>query len=141
MDDLDYRAIRKRVEERMEQRTKFFKDIASYITTNIICWGIWFFFTGGREGGGFPWPLFVTFFWGLGLINDAVQLFFRDNNFLENMREREFQREVERERERLYREGYSDAKPKRGEVALSEDGELIYEDEPSDRRRDVSSLN
>jgi len=71
----------------------------------------------------FPWPLVVMFFWGIGLVSNALEVFGTAR------RERAIERELERERALLDSE-----KPKRARAAaeddlpqsirLTEDGEL-----------------
>ncbi|MBX3083359.1 MAG: 2TM domain-containing protein [Anaerolineae bacterium] len=122
----DYDDIRKRVERRVNRRYQFYRHLGSYLTTNLILWAI-YFVTNGFHIGPAPWPMWVTIFWGIGMISEASKVF-ADSGMLDDMRERELQRELEREKDRLYREGYE--KPKRGDVvSLGDDGELIYDDE------------
>lgn len=125
----DYDSIRKRVEKRVNRRYQFYRHLGSYLTTNLILWAI-YFVTNGFHFGTAPWPMWITIFWGIGMISEASKVF-ADSSMLENMRERELQREIEREKDRLYRDGYE--KPKHGEVvSLGDDGELIYQDEDAE---------
>jgi hypothetical protein len=140
---IDYERIRARVEQRIKRRAKFYKDLVAYISVNFVLWMVWGWpilrGEASWQGGGTPWPLFVTFFWGIALVSDAIKAFFdfdRDSAF-----DREMQREIKRERRRVYgsddvlfekpkRSDENGEKPKRDQtVRLSDDGELIYEDE------------
>jgi hypothetical protein len=145
-EQIDYERLRARVEQRIKRRAKFYKDLVAFIGVNFVLWMVWGWPIlrdgGSLQGGGTPWPLFVTFFWGIALVSDAIKAFFdfdKDTAF-----DREMQREIRRERRRMY--GTDDdlsEKPKRSEgngengekskreqtVRLSDDGELIYEDD------------
>lgn len=134
MGDIDYASIRKRVEKRIQQRQKLVKTVAETIGTNLVCWTIWFVVMPGS----FAWPAIVTVVSVVNLVKEVSEVYFNTNEYFDNMREREYQREIEREREHLYQDEYT--KPKRGDVSISDDGELVY-DEDEDRKRNVSSLN
>ena len=124
----DFDTIRERVERRVNRRYKFYRSLGSYLTTNIILWGI-YFVTNGFHIDGTPWPLWVTLFWGIGMVSEGVKVF-TESGFMDNMRERDLEREFEREKERLYREGYE--KPKRDVVSIGDDGELVYAEDEED---------
>jgi 2TM domain len=127
-DDLE---LRERVERRVKRRYKFYRDLAAFASTNVLLWGIYLISNGGRSSG-VPWPLWVTFFWGIGIVREAWEIFgssrFSDANY-----EAEVQREIARERERLYGAGYE--KPKRSEFSVGDDGELVYSDEADAKRK------
>jgi hypothetical protein len=133
---------RERVEKRVKRRVKFYESLRGYLITNVILWGIWAL-SGPNLGGGVPWPAFVTFFWGIGIVKDAFDVGILGSN-LEDIQEAELQREVERERRKLAEQGYVEGaandpiaryeKPKRGDVALGDDGELIYGDDEGHQR-------
>jgi hypothetical protein len=146
-EQIDYERIRARVEQRVKRRAKFYKDVVSFLTVNFILWMVWGWpILRGEtslQAGGTPWPLFVTLFWGIALVSDAIKAFFdfdKDTAF-----DREMQREISRERRRIYgtdedlsekpkRSGDNGDKPKREQtVRLSDDGELIYDDKDSKR--------
>lgn len=122
-------SIEERVQKRINQRYKFYRDLLSFVGVNAFLWIIWFLTDNSRSG--VPWPLFVTFFWGIGVVSDAMKVLGEPR--LEEMREREYQRELARERERLYGDGME--KPKRGEVSIGDDGELVYDDEQPSKRK------
>ncbi len=54
-------------------RAKFQSSLLSFLFVNALLWVIWAFSMPHR---GFhseiPWPLWVTFFWGLGLIKRGI---------------------------------------------------------------------
>ncbi len=115
MSNQSYEAARKAAEKRIKNRLEFYQHIAAYIIINAML-AIAF-----RDQW---WIVFPIFGWGLGIIIHGLEV------FLDDPLRRE--RAIEREMKKL---GYTATemeaeKPKRGErVALSEDGELIYEDE------------
>jgi hypothetical protein len=93
---------------------------------NIGLWVAWYFWWGGREDGGFPWVLFPTFGWGIGLFSHFYETFINDSERRSSAIDRQVERELERRRAR------QDAfeKPKRqAQVSLGEDGELVYDDD------------
>jgi hypothetical protein len=51
-----------------QRRASFKRHLATYIVINIFLWLIWYFT--GRNGdgdNGFPWPVWSTLGWGVGL--------------------------------------------------------------------------
>lgn len=51
-----------------QRRASFKKHFATYIVINIFLWLIWYF-TGRNDdnNSGFPWPVWSTLGWGVGL--------------------------------------------------------------------------
>jgi hypothetical protein len=76
----------RRVKKRRDLHTHAF----AYLTVNALVWGIWAII-GATSGSWFPWPLFVTLGWGVGLALNAWDVHFR-----RPITEAELQREVER---------------------------------------------
>src|SRR5262249_25147994 len=62
--------IRKRVELRMKERAEFAGHVVAFVMVNLMLWAIWAF-----TSHGFPWPMFVTFGWGIGLAANAYQVY------------------------------------------------------------------
>lgn len=79
--------IRRRVEAKYDERNALLIHFVSYAAVNILVWVIWLFATGG-----FPWPLFVTFFWGIGMLSHYVDYY---NKHGGGARKREAQIEAE----------------------------------------------
>lgn len=140
----DEERIRKRIEKRYEERTGLVIHLISFIIMQIVFWGMW---ANSQELIGtllagspipfatldFPWPAFVTFFWGIGVVAHLMDYYNKYGAGAEK-RERLIQEELERERQRKL-DSYYDAKPKRDRrVRLTEDGEL--EDVPDDEYAD-----
>ncbi|MBC7870217.1 MAG: protein kinase [Chitinophagaceae bacterium] len=113
----DEKRIRKQVEKRMEERLGFYTHLAIYLCVNIGLWGIWLF-----SGTGFPWPMFTTFFWGMGMLGHTAD-YYNKYGGGRDKREEMIQREIERERRRLSGDT-SKAKNEDRAIRLTEDGEL-----------------
>jgi predicted membrane-bound spermidine synthase len=123
-DQIDYDKINRRVEARIKARKDFQGVVLGFLITCAAVWPIYLL----TDPGGFAWPLIPTAVMAVVVIWQALETY-----FLAEARERErdrlTEREIERERARLYDEAVLE-KPKRDRTAhLSDDGELIYEDE------------
>jgi len=124
MNDIDVEAIRKRVIERRKLRQDFYIHLLFFIPFNVFFWFLWI----GGGSNGFPWPLVVTLAWGLGVVSHAMDVYYKTSDRATRSEDEEVQREIEKERMRLY--GSADLeKPKRGVARLSDDGEIVYENE------------
>lgn len=125
--------IRRRVEAKYDERNALLIHLISYAGVNILVWMIWFF-----ESGGFPWPLFVTLFWGIGMAGHLLDYYNKHGGGAQRREER-IQEEVRRYLERLEeRESdiYGDDEMvgaldnvERRHVRLSDDGELVHLDQ------------
>ncbi len=118
--------LRKRAQRRIQRRSDFYKGLIAYVAVNLLVWAIWVgtWFRAGVPS--FPWPLFVTLGWGMGVVGEAYQLYQDSAGMISRRREME----LERMRLGLANDAYE--KPKRDQaVRLSDDGELIPDDEPS----------
>lgn len=62
--------------QKAKARAKFQAHLLSYLFVNAILWVIWAFAEPHHGYHGFrfeiPWPLWVSFFWGLGLIKRGL---------------------------------------------------------------------
>lgn len=82
-----------------KKRVGFKKQLAGYIIVNSFLWAIWYF-TGGHgdlddlNGGRFPWPIWCTLGWGIGLAF-SYRNAYHDNRESDTMRE--YQKLKERE--------------------------------------------
>ncbi|MCC7447396.1 MAG: 2TM domain-containing protein [Anaerolineae bacterium] len=130
---LNYDEIRKRAEIRVKKRTEFIKHLAIYIIVNLFIWAFFGFialFVSHTFYVLIP-AVLSTLGWGLGVAIHGVTTYL-DTSRLETMRDREIEREMQRE---LAMRGMSEVdlyeKPKRDRVArLSDDGEIVYDEEP-----------
>lgn len=143
--------IRRRIALRIKQRNEFLTHLVSYVAVNVMLWGIWL------NGMGFPWPIFITVGWGIGMFSHANQVY-QNSAAVSARRERTVQAEVQMEKARLGLSGVDYEKPKRmysepaapaatmaspdsqtahpstvsQRVRLSDDGELVAVDDDFD---------
>ncbi len=109
-----YKETRRQVTAVSREIQGFMEHLGAYLGVNGGLWSIFLV-----TGGDFPWPIFVSFFWGIGLVSSAFQAFagYRNQDKLEGQIARELDREL----------GYADEKPKRKNdagIRLTDDGEL-----------------
>lgn len=64
--------LREEAYKHVKARRDFVPHAIAYVLVNILVWTIWAF-----TDAGFPWPIFVTFGWGIGVIAHAWDAFFR----------------------------------------------------------------
>ena len=137
--------IRRRVEAKYDERNALVIHLISYAGVNVLVWLIWLFADGA---GGFPWPLFVSFFWGIGMAGHSLDYYNKHGGGAQK-REDRIQEEVQRHLERLAereREIYGDDEMddvERRHARLSDDGELVHleglpeEDADGERKRNA----
>ncbi len=108
--------IRERIEKKYKERAGVIAHAIPYIVVNAVLWLLFL----SSPGDGFPWPIFPTFFWGIGM---AVHFFSYYNKYGGGAAryEQEIQREIDRERERslVYEKPKNDIP-----MRLTDDGEL-----------------
>src|SRR5258708_19266119 len=122
-------ALRKRIEIRHRDRNAFYYHLASYLGVQLLLWVI--FFTADSHDP-VPWPLFVAFAWGIGLVAHGLRVYQNSLPAI-NRREGRIQREMELEKMRLGLANDAYEKPKRDHaVRLSDDGELIPSDDTAE---------
>jgi hypothetical protein len=56
--------------KRIKRKRMFQQQVIMYALINLLLWIIW-----ASTGFGFPWPIFVTVFWGLGLASQAWMIY------------------------------------------------------------------
>lgn len=64
--------LREAAIKRLKKRGEFRSHLVVYLLVNAFLWGIW-----AVGDGGFPWPVFVTSGWGVGLLLDAWETYRR----------------------------------------------------------------
>lgn len=139
-DDLlsEEQRIRRRIEKRHQERQGFIIHLLIFIVINLMFWVMW----GGvssylptwigemppevpREfvDGTFPWPIFITLPWLIGLIGHYLS-YFSQHGPGAMRREALIQREIERARERslAYEKPKNDAYRR---LELRDDGEIV----------------
>ena len=83
--------IRRRVEAKYDERNALLIHLISYTGVNVLVWMIWL-----SGAGGFPWPLFVTFFWGIGMAGHLLD-YYNKHGGGARKREEQIQEEVARQ--------------------------------------------
>ena len=137
MHDSQYEEIRWKIEQRYKQRLGLIIHFVTFVIINLMLWGMWLFMTptaamvavpGAPPEAvpvdlGFPWPIFVTLGWGIGMVAHFLSYYYRYGGGA-NRREEAIEREVERELARREEAGHLE-KPKNDQrMRLTEDGEL-----------------
>ena len=57
---------------RLEKRREFHNHVAAYVVVNGAMWILWAF-----TGSGYPWPAWISGLWGIGLVLNAWDVYFR----------------------------------------------------------------
>jgi hypothetical protein len=78
--------VRAQAIDRLKKRQDFRAHLLVYTLVNAIVWVTW-----ALTGVGFPWPVFVSAFWGVGVIMNAYDVYAR-----RPITEADIRREVER---------------------------------------------
>ena len=128
-----YAAIRRKVEQRYQQRYAFYTHVAVYTLVNIVLWLI-YGFTAGMAGQfmnspmlgrlvpvlSFPWPLIVMAGWGIGLVIHGMNYYIRYGDGALR-RQAAIQREIDREMalNPVFEKPKNDSR-----MRLTDDGEL-----------------
>lgn len=84
--------IRRRVEKKLHARRDLAQHLAVYVMVNSVFWLM--YLSSGTFG--FPWPIFITGFWGIGLVSQSVEFYYKHGRGAEK-REAEIEREVARQ--------------------------------------------
>ena len=83
----DEQLLRDRAYRIAEEKAGFYVHLAAYLVVNAGLWALWFF----TSPDSFPWPVFVTGFWGFGLVMHGVGAFV-GGGYTERLAEREYQK-------------------------------------------------
>lgn len=78
--------LRDRAIARLKQKRDFGAHLFVYLVVNAFVVGIW-----AVTGAGFFWPVFLLFFWGIGLVLHAWEVYWR-----KPVSEDEIRREMQR---------------------------------------------
>ena len=111
--------IRRKVEAKYEERTGLIVHLVAYLIVNVMVWAI--FLLGA---GTFPWPLFVTGGWGIGVISHVLS-YHNEHGAGAERREAAIEAEVER-KYRLARMRVETEHQHAYEAAADEDA-VVYE--------------
>ena len=82
--------LREQALRRVKKRRDLHTHAFAYVTVNVLIWGVWAII-GATAHTWFPWPLWVTLGWGIGLAFNAWDVYFR-----RPISEAELGREMER---------------------------------------------
>lgn len=69
-------ALHKQALLRVQKRREFQGHLTAYVAVNVTIWAIWGVI-GIVSDAWFPWPLFVTLGWGIGVVMNAWDVYFR----------------------------------------------------------------
>ena len=82
--------LRRQALTSLKKRREFKTHVFIYVTINVLLWAIWTVI-GVSTGAWFPWPVFVTAGWGIGVAANAWDVYVRGP-----ITEAELQHEIER---------------------------------------------
>ena len=88
--------IRKRVEGKFQARRDLIQHFAVYLMINSFLWLLYLPPGGFDFPFDFPWPIFVTGFWGIGVVSQYVGFYYKHGRGAEK-REAEIEKEVTRQ--------------------------------------------
>jgi len=88
--------IRSLAIQRVGRKKEFFIHLMVYCVVNVFLWFIWLLTSGGISAGfgwgmHFPWPVFSTVGWGIGLVFHGLGVF----AFRGSWEQKEIDREIE----------------------------------------------
>lgn len=69
-------ALHKQALTRVQKRREFQGHLMAYCVINVMIWSIWTVI-GLTSDSWFPWPLFVTLGWGVGVAMNAWEVYLR----------------------------------------------------------------
>jgi 2TM domain-containing protein len=68
--------LREQAVRRLKKHRDLHTHAFAYATINLMLWGVWTII-GVTSHSWFPWPLWVTLGWGIGLAFNAWDVYFR----------------------------------------------------------------
>lgn len=51
-----------------KKRASFKKNLITYLIVNAFMWAIWYFTYGRNHNDNWPWPIWASLGWGIGLL-------------------------------------------------------------------------
>lgn len=78
-----------------KDRAKFKSHLFTYLVVNALLWVIWAFT--GRESEPLPWPVWVSVFWGFGVLMNGLGVY--GGLGKAQLSEREYEKLVRQQRE------------------------------------------
>ena len=67
--------LRHQAMAQLKRKQEFKAAIAAYVVVNAFLWIIWAVSDDRGDANGVPWPLWVTAFWGLGMVLSAWNVY------------------------------------------------------------------
>lgn len=64
--------IRRRVQKKLKARSEFLQHLAVYLSINLMFWIIY-----AAARGGFPWPIFISAPWGIGILSQYIDYYYK----------------------------------------------------------------
>ena len=61
--------------EQAQKRVGFKRHLATYIIVNLFLWILWFLTDRDYNGDYFPWPIWPTIGWGIGLAFNYIGVY------------------------------------------------------------------
>ena len=61
---------RQQAVKRIKRKRMFQQQLILFVLINVLLWVIW-----AATGAGFPWPIFVTVFWSIGIATQAWAIY------------------------------------------------------------------
>lgn len=71
----DQSDLRHQAMAQLKRKREFRAAIAAYLIVNAFLWIIWLLSDERGDANGIPWPLWVTVFWGLGMVMSAWNVY------------------------------------------------------------------
>ena len=68
--------LREQALQTLKKRRDFHTHAFVYLTINLVVWGVWIVI-GTMSGSWWPWPMFITLGWGVGLLCNAWDVYLR----------------------------------------------------------------
>ncbi|MDB5079150.1 MAG: hypothetical protein JWP00_1074 [Chloroflexi bacterium] len=68
--ELGYNERLKEATKRVNKKLIFYRTLTSYLVVNAFLWVLWL-----MTGASYPWPVWVTMGWGIGLAFQALDAF------------------------------------------------------------------
>jgi uncharacterized ion transporter superfamily protein YfcC len=78
---------REQAVKRIKRKRQFQQQLVVYVVINVFLWVIW-----AVGGFGFPWPIFVTVGWGIGIVMQGWAIYRGARPITEGEIEREMQK-------------------------------------------------
>jgi hypothetical protein len=74
----DEEELREQALLRVRKRRDFKSHVVVYVVVNSVLWGIWAIIGLASDGGtSWPWPIFPTLLWGIGLVLNGWDAYLR----------------------------------------------------------------